>query len=361
VDVSGDIPAATATPADLTDAGAADMLGPMLEPLDKAALELEILARNASDQAAKAAWPTPVAIWPNYPLHKVPLYLVAVDAAGKPKRGYVIGFEPLPKDAVALPVDLSPAARWDGGLQEIGQGETFAPEIMVDGRSAVLATFPDAPIQEPQAWVAGLGEAVFGRVRAGWAPIVGCGQTSYPRFAESIALQVLEAAVLAEALTVTDKAAVEIRLKEWSAVRKRSTDVTPLVSKRWRHYDSWFGTSHFAGARLVQAAGLWPAGGYVATLLARLQAFATVQAADFDTFTLANGDPGTASIELATRLGWDVEPAFRDAQTVYDLTIAKWGPQPVALVEAAKKRHDWPAMQKLADEVMAIPGVDPAP
>ncbi|MSP93196.1 MAG: hypothetical protein EXR79_15580 [Myxococcales bacterium] len=335
------------------------------QAVDLAAIVLVAKLRTASNAAAQAKWPGPApAIWPGWALHKLPLYLVAVDAKQKPVRGFLVGVAPLPAGAVAVPAQASVAvpaeltvARWDAGLKDIGPGEEMSPLVTAGGIDLLLATYTAERLADAALWATGLGRAAMLRLHAdaAWQQVQGCGQNSYPRYEEAIALQLLECAVLQEAVQAADSAGAEARLREWYAVRRRAIEVTVLVAKRWRHYDVQFGTATYAGQRLIAAAGLRTPAQHVAAHVAALQVLLDAKPTEFDSVSLGYSAPGAAALEVATRLGWEVEPAYRATDAVYHVLPAKLGEPPASLVDVAKGRHPWAKFAATAADVMKVP------
>ena len=329
----------------------------LADSADLAALALVGKLRTASLVAAQAPWPGPApVIWPGWALHKVPLYLVAVDAKQKPVRGFLVGVAPLPAGALAVPGHPD-AVRWDAGLKDVGPGEIASPQITAGGLDLVLATYTAPRLADPVAWATAVGRVAMLRLHAdaGWQQVQGCGQNSYPRYEEAIALQLLECAVMQEAVLAPDTATTEARLREWYALRRRAIEVTVLVAKRWRHYDVQFGTSTYAAQRLVTGAGLRAGAQHGAAHVAALQLLLDATPAEFDSVSLGYSAPGAAVLEIATRLGWDVEPAYRTTDAVYHVLPAKLGEPPAALVDVAKGRHPWAKFAATAAGLMKVP------
>ncbi len=352
-DVGGD--AAT----DATDAGVA-----LAYPTDGKALGLLLQARAGALASTSKPWPGPDAIWPGYGLHKVPILLAILDSKLKPIRGYLLGGPTTPEgaqlvDPATLPVASSePVLRHDAGVAKIGAAEEIIIDHDLGGVSVLVVTWSPARDSDPVRWIRRLGQGYMLRLReieAKWSAVQACGQVRYPRDLDAIALLFLECAVLAEAYAAKDAAAASTFLQEWAAIRAAAIDKTAAVGARIRHYDNQFGSEQFTAGRLAVAAGLHDHAALDADYLARLAAPAAVTVTAFDDEMADNGTLGAVSMEIASRLGWDIEPTLRTADVVYALVAAKLGATTPQMVEAAKARHDWAGFLARAAAVMALP------
>ena len=333
-------------------------------PTDAKALTLLLQARAGSAAMASKPWPGPDAIWPGYGLHKVPMVLAILDGKLKPIRGYLIGVGVAPAGAVALdpkalPTQAAePVYRHDTGVAKVGAAEEIIIDHDLAGTSVLVVTYSPARDSDPVRWIRRLGQGYMLRLReieALWSTVQACGQVRYPRNLDAIALLFLECAVLAEAYNADDPAKASTYLREWAAIRAAAIDATPAVGLRIRHYDNQFGSEQFTAGRLAVAAGLQDHAALDADYLARLAAPAAVTVTSFDDEMADNGTLGAVSMEIASRLGWDIEPTLRAADVVYALVAAKRGATAPEMVQSAKDRHDWAGFLARAAEVMALP------
>ena len=328
------------------------------------ALGLLLQARAGSLASTAKAWPGDDAIWPQYQLHKVPILLVILDGKLKPMRGYLLGAPTATADAVLVdpatlpPGSAEPVLRHDAGVTKIGAAEEIIIDHDLNGLSVLVVTYAPARDSDAVRWIHRLGQGYMLRLReieAKWNAVQACGQVRYPRDLDAIALLFLECAVLAEAYATDDGTKAAGYLQEWAAIRAAAIEATAAVGARIRHYDNQFGSEQFTAGRLVVAAGLQDRAWLDADYLARLGAPAAVTVTAFDDEMADNGTLGAVSMEIASRLGWDIEPTLRSADVVYAVVATKLGASTPQMVEAAKARHDWAGFLARAADIMALP------
>jgi hypothetical protein len=321
------------------------------DPVDLHAMTLLLQARAASAKASTS-------IWPSYTLGQVPTYLVRVDAKMDAVRGWLLGHATPPKGA--FPLQAAQVAgqvlRYDADLGLL-KGEDWLEDLPIAATSTLVLTYDENRLNDPQAWVAMVGEAEMERVRrveAKWSVVAGCGQIQFPRVPEAIALLFVDAALLKDAYAEKDHKKAEQLLREWYAVREQAQSVAPTLPKRNRHYDNQYGSNVYTSHRLLVATGLTTEAQLDALYAQKLSEPFTVPIKEFDDTMLANGWLGAAALSVAIRLGWEVEPFYRKTDSVYWALPGILGEPPPSLVEVAKKRYDWAAFQARAEQVMTI-------
>ncbi len=342
---------ASSVGADLPVDAAKDAVANPLEPdpLDRQALQLLLQAKAAAGKA-------PADIWPQYGLAQVPTYLVRLDAKDDAVRGWLIDFPTAPKGAFALadPLLAGKALRYDAELDGVF-GDEWIYDLPIAATSAYVVTYSAKSIQDPVVWTTALGEGYMERLRrveAQWFPVGACGQTQYPREEAKIALLFLDRAVLLEGYQAQDLAVVTQRLREWYAIRREELDGSPLVTKRLHHYDNQYGSSVYTSQRLLLATGLRSQAQLDQAFSTELAAPATVPISAFDDAVLNEGWSGAAILVLALRLGWQVEPYYRESNSVYEALPGHLGEPPASLIDDAKKRHDWMGFQARAKQIV---------
>lgn len=332
---------------DATKDAIANPLAP--DPLDRQALQLLL-------QAKAAAAKTSAEIWPQYGLAQVPTYLVRLDAKDDAVRGWLVDFPTAPKGAFPIvdPLLAGKALRYDAELDGV-YGDEWIYDLPIAATSAYVITYSTQSLQDPVAWTTALGEGYMERLRrveAQWFPVGACGQTQFPREQAKIALLFLDRAVLREAYQAQDPAVVTQRLREWYAIHRQEIEGSPLLTKRLHHYDNQYATSVYTSQRLVVATGLRTQAQLDKRFLDELAAPATVPVSAFDDAVLNDGWSGATTLTLAARLGWQVEPYYRDAGSVYEALPGHLGEPPDSLVDDAKKRHDWAGFQDRAQQIV---------
>jgi len=217
-----------------------------------------------------------------------------------------VHFPVRPKGAFDVASDASapvPVWRYDAALKVLVGGEPYLFDAQIASTSALVVTLSAARLADPEAWLATVAEGYQYRVRrveVDWFPVAACGQVSFPRFEEAIALVQLEWAVLRDAYVAKEPTVVEQHLREWYAIRKKAFDSTILLAKRARHYDNEYGNLLFARRRFLAVDGRVSRAELAAAYVAGLEKVWTVPITEFDAFMLANGTPGAAP-SFATR------------------------------------------------------------
>lgn len=350
--------------ADIPDIVGLDAAPTPVEAQDEAALTALLAWRQASSNLSATAWPT-LQAWPGFALHAVPMYVVAIDVKGKPRRGYLIGGT-LPNDAVAAAAPFEGVARWDAGVEDVWIGLEAASEFDVAGASRLLVGIRDGDgVREDDAPDLAFAERVVDaymtrlrEVEAGWAAVQACGQADYPRVAEAIALLFLEAAVLDEALAATGKAEREGFLHDWASIRAAAVDASNLVGQRFRHYDNTVASARFAMLRVVAAAELAGMDWIRAQHAAALGLPYATTPTEFDDWMFENADLGAAALEVAAWVSIDVQKTYEQADTVHSALLAHFGGADPKRVAAAKTRHPFADYQARAAIIAALPTSD---
>lgn len=352
----------TATGSDAADAAEDSAI----DPQDAAALALLQQLRGASESLATLPWPA-TAAWPAFALHQAPIFAFAVDVKGTPKRGYRLGGT-MPADALPGPGAMPSVWRWDAGVSGVWVGLDGASDLEIAGQSLLVVRLPGPTDPSgPQA------DAAFGQrlvatymtrlreLEAGWVAVQACGQGFYPRISEGIALLHLEAAVLSEALTVTEDAGRKELLRDWVAVHAAALATSSLLGQRYRHYDNTFASEAFSAVRvLAHAQG---EGDVAARIRAAHQAALTVPGSvaidGFDDAMFENGDVAAAALELAASVGIDAAAEYEASETIHAVLQKALGPVEPARVEQAKARHPWSDFLARAETIAALPAGSP--
>lgn len=321
---------------------------------DERAMQAVAAASSGSALAAAAAWPTgAAALWPGYHLHNLPIVLVPTNDKSIPVRAYLLHYQQVPVGAQAV-ADHPGVYRFDAAIAQLDGDE----DTVIAGYSALTMRYVAADIADPVKFASDLAEQAMSRLahyEAQWIAAGGCGANTYPRGKQALALWFLECDVLKEGLAASDPSVIAARLREVYAIRAAYGELNAVLIKMNDHYDNMFASKRWVALRLLRNAQLISPAQFEAQLLQWLDDPMTVPAETFDAHFVNDGTVRAAPLELAVRLGWDVEPAYRAGKSAMSLVPDKTGGEPAALlVEQAKQRHNWAAYLARAEALGGV-------
>lgn len=311
---------------------------------DLVALDLIALARAGSQAAGGALFPQdPKSLWPGYHLHELPVVLAPMSSNYKVVRTYLLGFANPPPQATPVPGKPG-VLRYDAAIKLLDDDE----DTTIAGNSALTVRYMAADIVDHNRFIEKVAEHAMSRLihyEAKWDQPSACGANTYPRGVQTLALWFLECAVVQEALVAQDTPTVMLRLREWYAIRLTYADLNEMLGRMNLHYDNVMAAGRLVALRVVRNSGRISPSQYNQTLAQWLAAPMTVPPESFDEHFVNDGTVRAAALEVAFRLGWELEPVYRKAQTAFSLVPSKSGSAPgKELVEVAKLRHDFAKM-----------------
>ena len=349
-DTTSDVTAAsdTADAGGAPDATPADT-GPSLHAIDHKPLQLldQMWAAMAKQN-----------IWPGYPLATVPILLLHREKGSE--HGLMVRWPKAPEGASKLSVDDVDVDVWwtEDHLDVLLPAQDVSGSVSIGDQLARVAAVCKTAFKPGWEWPAMVAKAAFVRmqeVEQAWAAVEGCGLARYPRKQELIELTLLEDALLGEIL-VAKEATLPDLARDLLAVRGRRIEVAPYTQRIDNDAEHVNGAPRFAELMVPVRAEIRDADEVRDLLADELGQSMKVPLADLDDQLMWQRPltSGVVMLQMAARLGWQVQTTFKAGKSVYEVAVKELGAPDSKRIDGVKARHAFDTMAARAAELMKL-------